>query len=139
MWIDNVLHGPAWGWEKMLRLIEQWKRISGGKPFYLKGIQSVGDARKSVELGVDRVVGSNHAGRQVDAAIASLDALEKIVNGRLHPHHLQRLGSDETRLLAIRRISCLILVSVERPMSSSSCSRSKIRFRRQTMGMGSQH
>lgn len=59
--------------------MEQWKRISGGKPFCLKGIQSVQDAKKSVEYGVDGIVVSNHAGRQVDGAIASLDALEKIV------------------------------------------------------------
>ncbi|KAL3427895.1 FMN-dependent dehydrogenase [Phlyctema vagabunda] len=78
MWIDNVWHGRAWSWEKMPWLMEQWKRISGGKPFCLKGLQSVGDAKKAVELGVDGIVVSNHAGRQVDGAIASLDALEKI-------------------------------------------------------------
>ncbi|KAN0099195.1 FMN-dependent alpha-hydroxy acid dehydrogenase [Hyaloscypha variabilis] len=80
MWIDNVWHGRAWSWEKMPWLMEQWKRISGGKPFCLKGIQSVADAKKAVELGVDGIVVSNHAGRQVDGAIASLDALEKIVD-----------------------------------------------------------
>ena len=41
-----------------------------------------GDARRAVEdLGVDGIVVSNHAGRQVDGAIASLDALENIVEG----------------------------------------------------------
>jgi isopentenyl diphosphate isomerase/L-lactate dehydrogenase-like FMN-dependent dehydrogenase len=79
MWIDNVWHGRAWSWEKMPWLIEQWKRISGGKPFLLKGIQSVPDALKAVEIGCDGIVVSNHAGRQVDGAIASLDALEQIV------------------------------------------------------------
>ena len=53
--------------------------MSGGKPFCLKGIQHVEDAKKAVELGVDGIVVSNHAGRQVDGAIASLDALENIV------------------------------------------------------------
>jgi len=62
-------------------LMEQWKRISGGKPFCLKGIQHVADAKKAVKIGCDSIVVSNHAGRQVDGAIASLDALEKIVNG----------------------------------------------------------
>ncbi|KAI9733508.1 MAG: hypothetical protein M1818_007256 [Claussenomyces sp. TS43310] len=79
LWIDNVWHGRAWTWEKLPWLMEQWKRISGGKPFCLKGIQSVADAKKAVEYGVDGIVVSNHAGRQVDGAIASLDALEKIV------------------------------------------------------------
>jgi isopentenyl diphosphate isomerase/L-lactate dehydrogenase-like FMN-dependent dehydrogenase len=83
MWIDNVWHGRAWSWEKMPWLMEQWRVISGGKPFCLKGIQSVDDAKKAVELGVDGIVVSNHAGRQVDGAIASLDALEKIVAGML--------------------------------------------------------
>lgn len=80
MWIDNVWHGRAWSWDKMPWLMEQWCRISGGKPFCLKGIQHVADARKAVELGVHGIVVSNHAGRQVDGACASLDALEKIVN-----------------------------------------------------------
>ena len=37
------------------------------------------DAEKAVEIGVDGIVVSNHAGRQVDGAVASLDALEDIV------------------------------------------------------------
>lgn len=80
MWIDNVWHGRAWSWEKLPWLIKTWKDISGGKPFCLKGIQSVADAEKAVQYGVDGLVVSNHAGRQVDGAIASLDALENIVN-----------------------------------------------------------
>lgn len=79
-WIDSIWHGRAWSWEKLPWLIEQWKRISGGRPFALKGIQSVADAKKAVEYGVDGIVVSNHAGRQVDGAIASLDALENIVD-----------------------------------------------------------
>ncbi|KAJ5703732.1 hypothetical protein N7493_010870 [Penicillium malachiteum] len=77
-WIDSVWHGRAWSWEKIPWLMEQWRRISGGRPFVIKGIQSVKDAKKCVELGVDGIVVSNHAGRQVDGAVASLDALEKI-------------------------------------------------------------
>lgn len=79
-WIDeNIWHGKAHTWEKLPWLMQQWKRISGGRPFCLKGIQSVADAKKAVELGIDGIVVSNHAGRQVDGAIASLDALEEIV------------------------------------------------------------
>ncbi|KAK4575133.1 hypothetical protein LTR86_000985 [Recurvomyces mirabilis] len=79
-WIDNVWHGRAHSWERMPWLIKTWKEISGGMPFAIKGIQDVRDARKAVEVGVDGIVVSNHAGRQVDGAIASLDALEKIVD-----------------------------------------------------------
>ena len=81
LWIDNVWHGRAHTWEKAVWAMKLWKELSGGKPFCLKGIQSVADAKKSVELGFDGIVVSNHAGRQVDGAVASLDALEKIVDG----------------------------------------------------------
>lgn len=84
-WIDNVWHGRAWSWEKMPWLIKTWKELSGGKPFAIKGIQSVRDAEKCVEVGCDGIVVSNHAGRQVDGAIASLDALEDIVKGAFEP------------------------------------------------------
>jgi isopentenyl diphosphate isomerase/L-lactate dehydrogenase-like FMN-dependent dehydrogenase len=78
-WIDSIWHGRAWGWDKAGWAREKWREISGGKPFLIKGIQRVADAKKAVELGFDGIVVSNHAGRQVDGAIASLDALEKIV------------------------------------------------------------
>ncbi|KAL8711582.1 MAG: hypothetical protein Q9220_003992 [cf. Caloplaca sp. 1 TL-2023] len=78
-WIDSVWHGRAWSWDKIPWLIATWKRISNGAPFCIKGIQSVADAQKAVEIGCDGIVVSNHAGRQVDGAIASLDALENII------------------------------------------------------------
>lgn len=81
MWIENVWHGRSHSWEKIPWLIKTWKEISGGKPFAIKGVQRVDDAQKCVEVGCDGIVVSNHAGRQVDGAIASLDALEKIVDG----------------------------------------------------------
>ncbi|KAI0410780.1 FMN-dependent dehydrogenase [Xylaria grammica] len=80
-WIDgNIWHGRSFSWDRLPWLMENWRRISGGKPFVLKGLQSVADARKAAQMGVDGIVVSNHAGRQVDGAIASLDALEKIVD-----------------------------------------------------------
>jgi isopentenyl diphosphate isomerase/L-lactate dehydrogenase-like FMN-dependent dehydrogenase len=82
MWIDNIWHGRAHTWEKAQWAMKKWKEISGGRPFTIKGIQRVDDARKCVELGFDGIVVSNHAGRQVDGAIASLDALESIVDGK---------------------------------------------------------
>lgn len=48
MWIDSVWHGKPWTWEKIPWVIEQWKKISNGKPFCLKGIQSVEDARLGI-------------------------------------------------------------------------------------------
>lgn len=79
-WIDNVWHGRAWSWEKAVWARQKWQEISGGKPFLIKGIQRADDAQKAADLGFEGVVVSNHAGRQIDGAIGSLDALEKIVD-----------------------------------------------------------
>jgi lactate 2-monooxygenase len=49
-------------------------------PIALKGILHADDARLAREHGVDAIVVSNHGGRQVDGAIASLDALPAIVD-----------------------------------------------------------
>ena len=79
-WINHVWHGRAWSWERIAWPMKTWKQISGGKPFCIKGLQAVADAQKAVEYGVDGIVVSNHAGRQGDGAIASLDALENIAS-----------------------------------------------------------
>lgn len=49
-------------------------------PILLKGIQHPDDARLAVEHGMDGVIVSNHGGRQVDGAVASLDALPGVVD-----------------------------------------------------------
>jgi len=46
----------------------------------LKGIQSVEDALKALEVGCEGIVVSNHAGRQVDGAVGSLEVLPEIVD-----------------------------------------------------------
>jgi isopentenyl diphosphate isomerase/L-lactate dehydrogenase-like FMN-dependent dehydrogenase len=48
-------------------------------PILLKGILAPQDAARAVREGVDGIIVSNHGGRQVDGAIASLDALPGIV------------------------------------------------------------
>ncbi|HUF65352.1 MAG TPA: lactate 2-monooxygenase [Gemmatimonadaceae bacterium] len=55
-------------------------------PILVKGIQHADDARLALEYGVDGVIVSNHGGRQVDGAIASLAALPGVtaaVDGRI--------------------------------------------------------
>jgi lactate 2-monooxygenase len=48
-------------------------------PILLKGIQHPEDAELAIYHGADGVIVSNHGGRQVDRAVASLDALPGIV------------------------------------------------------------
>lgn len=78
-WIDSIWHGKAHTWEKAAWAREQWRRISGNKPFLMKGIQSAADAKKALEIGCEGVVCSNHAGRQSDGAVGSLEVLPEIV------------------------------------------------------------
>lgn len=55
-------------------------------PILLKGILHAEDAARAVDSGVDGVIVSNHGGRQVDGAVAALDALPQVVKavrGRL--------------------------------------------------------
>ncbi|MGH8963219.1 MAG: lactate 2-monooxygenase, partial [Jatrophihabitantaceae bacterium] len=60
-------------WDQVAFLREHWDG-----PVVLKGIQHVDDAKRAVDTGVQGIVVSNHGGRQVDGAIASLDALPPI-------------------------------------------------------------
>jgi lactate 2-monooxygenase len=55
-------------------------------PILLKGILHPDDANHAMDAGVDGIIVSNHGGRQVDGAIATLEALPPIVrevNGRI--------------------------------------------------------
>jgi lactate 2-monooxygenase len=49
-------------------------------PILLKGILHPGDAVRALDAGVDGLIVSNHGGRQVDGAIAALDALPPVVS-----------------------------------------------------------
>jgi lactate 2-monooxygenase len=64
---------PSLTWDDLA-----WLRERTSLPILIKGIQHVDDAREAVRRGVDGIVVSNHGGRQVDGAIASLDALPPI-------------------------------------------------------------
>jgi isopentenyl diphosphate isomerase/L-lactate dehydrogenase-like FMN-dependent dehydrogenase len=55
-----------------------WLRRQTGLPILLKGILHPDDARRALDCGVDGLIVSNHGGRQVDGAIAALDALPAV-------------------------------------------------------------
>jgi isopentenyl diphosphate isomerase/L-lactate dehydrogenase-like FMN-dependent dehydrogenase len=61
-------------WEHLGFIRDHWDG-----PILLKGIQHPDDARLATDAGMDGIIVSNHGGRQVDGAIASLDALPAIV------------------------------------------------------------
>ncbi len=66
---------PSLTWENLAFLRERTKL-----PIVLKGILRPDDAGKAVEHGMDGVIVSNHGGRQVDGAIATIDALPDVVD-----------------------------------------------------------
>src|SRR5699024_4482419 len=47
-------------------------------PIILKGILHPDDAKRALEYNVDGIIVSNHGGRQVDGAVAALDALPEV-------------------------------------------------------------
>ena len=57
-----------------------WLRAQTSLPIALKGILTGEDAVRAVESTVDAVIVSNHGGRQLDNAVASLDALAEVVD-----------------------------------------------------------
>ena len=72
----GVQANPSLTWDDLA-----WLREQTELPILVKGIQHVDDAREAVRRGLDGIVVSNHGGRQVDGAIASLDALPAIAEG----------------------------------------------------------
>jgi isopentenyl diphosphate isomerase/L-lactate dehydrogenase-like FMN-dependent dehydrogenase len=55
-----------------------WLRGQTSLPLLVKGVLTADDARRALEHGMDGVIVSNHGGRQVDGAVAALDALVEV-------------------------------------------------------------
>ena len=62
-------------WKRAEEINKYW-----GKPFAIKGIMSVEDARKAVDIGASAVMVSNHGGRQLDGSVTPFDQLADIVD-----------------------------------------------------------
>lgn len=62
-------------WKAAEDVRRQW-----GKQFCLKGIMSVEDARRAVDIGATAIMVSNHGGRQLDGSRAPFDQLAEIVD-----------------------------------------------------------
>jgi L-lactate dehydrogenase (cytochrome) len=62
-------------WRDVAEMVQQWDGI-----FCLKGVMSVEDARRAVDIGCSGIVVSNHGGRQLDGSRSSFDQLAEIVD-----------------------------------------------------------
>jgi len=66
---------PSMNWDDVAAMVKEW-----GGQFCLKGIMSVTDARRAVDIGCTGIILSNHGGRQLDGSRAAFDQLAEIVD-----------------------------------------------------------
>jgi lactate 2-monooxygenase len=106
-WIETFAN-PDLSWADIA-----WLREETDLPLLVKGINSAEDARRALDAGVDGVIVSNHGGRQVDGAIAALDALPDVA-GAVPPDVPVlfdsgiRTGADAVKALALGARAVLI-------------------------------
>jgi lactate 2-monooxygenase len=104
----SIFPNPGLSWDDLRFVRSRWDG-----PIALKGILSPDDARRARDAGMDGVVVSNHGGRQVDGAVASLEALPSIVDavgGRLEVLFDSgiRTGADAVKALALGARAILV-------------------------------
>ena len=90
-----------------------WLRSLTSLPILLKGILTAEDALLAVEHGVEGIIVSNHGGRQLDGAIASIEALPEIVEAvadrcEVYVDGGIRRGSDVLKALALGARAVLV-------------------------------
>ena len=66
---------PAMNWNDVAEMVRLWNG-----QFCLKGIMSVADAKRAIDIGCTGIVLSNHGGRQLDGSRAAFDQLAEIVD-----------------------------------------------------------
>ena len=101
-------HDTGFDWAALQQVRDLWPR-----PLVLKGILHPADAERASAMGCDALVVSNHGGRQLDGAVASLHALPDVlraVRGRI-PVWVDggvRRGQDVVKALALGAHGVLI-------------------------------
>jgi isopentenyl diphosphate isomerase/L-lactate dehydrogenase-like FMN-dependent dehydrogenase len=104
----RVFSDPSRTWDDLARLREATRL-----PILLKGILHPDDAAQAVDRGAAGVIVSNHGGRQVDGAVAALDALPGVVRAVgdrttvLFDSGIRR-GADVIKALALGAKSVLL-------------------------------
>jgi L-lactate dehydrogenase (cytochrome) len=103
----NSQFDPSLSWNDLA-----WLRSIWSGPIVLKGIQSVEDAQRAADAGVEAIALSNHGGRQLDGSPATVelvapvvdavgDQLEVICDGGV------RRGSDIVKAVALGARACM--------------------------------
>jgi len=71
----NEQFEPKMNWSDAEYCVKKW-----GGPFALKGVMSVEDAKKAIDIGCTAIIISNHGGRQLDGSRTPFDQLAEIVD-----------------------------------------------------------
>lgn len=104
----HSLYDTSLTWKDM-----EWLRKASPLPVIVKGILRGDDAKLAIESGVAGIVVSNHGGRQLDTAIATIDALAEVaeaVSGQV-PILIDggiRRGTDVVKALALGAKAVLV-------------------------------
>ncbi|TQL55948.1 alpha-hydroxy acid oxidase [Subtercola boreus] len=99
-------HSPSWD-------DIRWMRSHWDGPLVVKGILTVADARRAVALGADGIIVSNHGGRQLDGAPATMTVLPQIADAVGHAVEILldsgvRRGSDVIKARALGAKAVLV-------------------------------
>ena len=71
----NEQFDRSMSWKDAEYCVKKWK-----KPFALKGVMSVEDAKRAIDIGCSAIMISNHGGRQLDGSRTPFDQLTEIVD-----------------------------------------------------------
>jgi isopentenyl diphosphate isomerase/L-lactate dehydrogenase-like FMN-dependent dehydrogenase len=66
---------PSMDWNDVAAMVRRWNG-----PFCLKGVMTVEDARRAIDIGCTGIILSNHAGRQLDGGRSPFDQLAEVVD-----------------------------------------------------------
>ncbi|QYJ02623.1 mycofactocin biosynthesis FMN-dependent deaminase MftD [Nocardioides panacisoli] len=104
---------PPPSWDDVAWMADQWRQISGGAPFVLKGVCRVDDALRAVDAGVAGISVSNHGGNNLDGTPAAIRMVKPIADRVGHQVDVVmdggvRRGSDVVKALALGARAVLI-------------------------------